>query len=268
MIKAFAKVNLRLEIEKKLDNGFHYLHMINSKIDLYDEIYIEPSLYNKVEFSIATLNNDKNNIVFNIIDYMQKTYNIKERINIYIRKNIPIGSGLGGGSADGAAVLHYFNTAYNLGLTIEELSMIGFKFGSDIPYCLHQKTSYVYGIGENIYELNIKPIKAILVCPNIHIDTKQAFESNKVYNNKISLDIAKNLVNDSISKLFKNDFLEQTIEKYDKIKEIYIYLKNNGIVNMSGTGPSMIFIPKENFNINELKCHLADCKIFNIYIKE
>ena len=240
--------------------------MINSKINLCDNIYINVSDVNKVRFSIEDLNDTNNNIVLNILEYIQNTYNIKERLDIYIEKNIPIGAGLGGGSADGACVLQYLNNKYNLKLDIKQLEKIGLMFGADIPYCLHNETSYVYGIGDNIINIEIKPFKALLICPNIYVNTKLMFLNNKIYGNKFTLNEAKKFATSDFSNLFKNDFLMQLLEN-DKFRYIYNTLNKYGIVGLSGSGPSMIFIPK-NKDINYFKKILKDCKIYEIYIKE
>ena len=268
MLHAYAKVNLRLEIEKKLDDGYHYLHMINSKVSLCDDISLEVSDKNIIEFSIKDLNNTKNNIVLKVLEYIQKEYNIKERLHIYIKKRIPIGAGLGGGSSDAACVLIELNKRYGLGLTMAELEKIGLMFGADIPYCLHNKTCYVYGKGEHIYELQIKPLTGYLICPHLFISTKDAFENNIIYGNKLSLEVAQKLVDGSINKLFKNDFLNQMLSKYPELNNIYEILNKFGNVTLSGTGPSLLFIPYESCELSTLKEQIKDCDIFDIYIKE
>ena len=118
MIKAYAKVNLRLKVVGKRPNGYHDLEMINISVDLSDSLSIKK---NKSGDIIIRSNNpllptDDNNIVHKVVKYIKETYQISDGFEIMIDKKIPIGAGLGGGSSDAAAMINWFNNEYRLNL--------------------------------------------------------------------------------------------------------------------------------------------------------
>ena len=111
MIKAYAKVNLKLKIVGKLDNGYHELDMINVKISLHDSIYIKESQTTKIEYSNYKISEEEDTIYKMVISLKKKFPQLPD-LKIYIKKRIPVGFGLGGMSSDAAAILNYLNDKY------------------------------------------------------------------------------------------------------------------------------------------------------------
>ena len=114
ILTAKAKINLRLKCLGKRNDGFHELEMINMKINLRDYIIVKKSSINKISYNTKILDPKKDTLVLKLAEKIQEIYNISEKIHIHIIKKIPIGAGLGGGSADAAAVLLYMNKKFNL----------------------------------------------------------------------------------------------------------------------------------------------------------
>ena len=269
LIKAPAKINLRLEVNSKLDNGYHELSMVNGKIDLYDLIDINKSNnnYNSVKFSIERLNQMSNNYCLDIVNYFSNNYQLGY-FDIYITKNIPDGAGLGGGSSDAAALINYFNNEYHLCLNDNELIQLGKTYGADIPYCLYNDICYVEGIGEKITSLGSYSINDIyIICPNIYVPTKDVFINNQKFTPKeSSLDITriKSYLNSKdYNNLLHNDLEESAFNLFPKLKEIKNIISKYGNVVMSGSGSTFILIPSNMTNIDELKNELVDVVIYH-----
>ena len=133
--KAYAKVNLFLNVLDKREDGYHSLEMLNVKIDLYDILTFK--IIDSEEAIIIKSNDlflsNQENIVIQVARYMMKRYDIKSGLEITIEKNIPFGAGLAGNSADSAAVIKGINKLFSLNLSLETMMEIAVNFGADIP---------------------------------------------------------------------------------------------------------------------------------------
>ena len=179
--KAYAKINLFLDVVDKRKDGYHNLQMINAKIDYFDEITIQKS---QITSGILIKSNDmflssQDNIILQCARYMQDQYNISHGIQINIDKKIPYGAGLGGNSSDAAAVIHGINELVNLNLTMETMQEIGQMFGADIPYCLMDDVAYVTSTGEQIMKIpnQLKNKHILVIHPKKHILTADVFRN-------------------------------------------------------------------------------------------
>ncbi|MCD7840537.1 MAG: 4-(cytidine 5'-diphospho)-2-C-methyl-D-erythritol kinase [Erysipelotrichaceae bacterium] len=199
-VRAYAKVNLALDVVSERDDGYHELEMIMAPITLHDLIYISRQSEGiTISANTYRVPTDKRNIMYQVVEIMKERYHITSGINIQIYKHIPTQAGLAGGSADGAAVLLAMNKMFHLNLSLETLASIGKEVGADIPFCVYEKMAFVGGIGEQLdfidhdfhcHLLLVKPKKGVSTqkCFNrvdlntaIHPDIrgmKQAIESN------------------------------------------------------------------------------------------
>lgn len=250
-LKAYAKINIYLKVLGK-ENDYHKLKMLNAKINLFDEIEINESSENELIFINSNLDPKKDNLVLKIVEYFKEHYKIKKNYKIEITKNIPVMSGLGGGSSDVAEVIKYLNTNNNLNLSIKELEKIGLLFGADIPYCLHNEPCIVEGIGEIVIPTDVikeyKEKDIIVVNPKIELSTKDVFET---------FDKLEMVKSDIV--LFKTNDLEEAAIKLNpeilKAKKYLIDNFNENIV-MSGSGSSFIILTdkdKSNYIYNKIK---------------
>lgn len=173
-IKAYAKVNLSLNVVGKRDDGFHELEMLNSKVSLCDFLYIKKAKNITVKSNI-NICDEKNNLVYKALNLFSKKYST-EGFDVYIKKNIPIGSGLGGGSSDAASSLIMANKIYKKKLTLQELFAIACEVGSDVPYCLMNQICLVKGKGELIERSALRFNGCFVLCLNdLSISTKDVF---------------------------------------------------------------------------------------------
>ena len=157
-IKAFAKINLYLDVVDKKEDGYHNLKMVMLPLELHDLIEIERSPYSMDSFVTCDhveLQETKYNLINITISKLRNIYRFKENFNVAVHKEIPISAGLGGGSSNAAAVLKAFNKILQLKIDDEKMLEIGKTIGADVPFCLYNKPAYVEGIGEKITPINV-----------------------------------------------------------------------------------------------------------------
>ena len=247
--KAYAKVNISLDIVGKREDGYHLLKMIMQKIDIYDEIIINRKKYGiTIECNKSFVPCDDRNLAYKAADLFMKTYNIKSGVHIKINKNIPVAAGLAGGSTDGAAVLRIMNKMFNVNASEEELMKLGLKLGADVPYCVKGGTALCEGIGEIVTPL--KPFKnhiMVLVKPPFGVSTKEVYKSfdiSKAIIHPNTEALINAMKRDNINYVASNmkNLLENVTLKRHKviinIKEDMIRLGSIGSM-MSGSGPTV-----------------------------
>ena len=180
-----AKLNLNLYVKEKLDNGYHLLNSDICFLDLYDEIIIKRSNLNKINVSNkSTFFFKEENILSKTLNYFNSEFKNQNKFNITLKKNIPIGAGLGGGSSDSATLLlglRYFyniNSSHSKKITLKKLKEIGLKIGSDVPACIMGRSLQLSGIGEKLKKISVeKNYKFLLIYPNKILSTKQVFNN-------------------------------------------------------------------------------------------
>ncbi len=153
IVKAHAKINLALNVEGKREDGYHELDMIMMPIELHDsiEITVLPPVYlSHVTCDDFSLESGKYNLATIAINRMKEYFSIQKSFRIHIHKCIPMSAGLGGGSANAAAVMLAINEACKLHATKEQLIEIGKSIGADVPFCLFNQPARARGIGEQL----------------------------------------------------------------------------------------------------------------------
>ena len=247
--KAYAKVNIALDVIGKREDGYHLLKMIMQAIDLYDEIIVEKIDKGiKINCNKPYVPTDERNLAYKAAKLFIDKFNINSGVSITIKKNIPVSAGLAGGSTDCAAVLKLMNSIFKTNLTDQELMDLGVKLGADVPYCIVGGTALCEGIGEKITK--IKPFKdkiLVLVKPSFGVSTKevyQDFDLSKVVFHPDVEGLIKNIEKDNLDYVAKNmkNLLENvTLLKYKEIISIKQAMIENGSIGsmMSGSGPTV-----------------------------
>lgn len=248
-IKAYAKINISLDIVGKREDGYHLLEMIMQSIDLYDEISIEKQ---KEDITITCDKQyvpvDERNLAYKAAKLFKEEYNITSGVSININKNIPVCAGLAGGSTDAAAVLKIMNKLFDINASEEKLMELGLKLGADVPYCISGGTAICKGIGEQVTKL--KPFKdkiLVLVKPPFGVSTKvvyQEFNLDKVRNHPNTDLLIKAIENDNLEEVCNNmkNLLENvTLRKHKILINIKEEMKRYGSIGtmMSGSGPTV-----------------------------
>ncbi|MBI4811284.1 MAG: 4-(cytidine 5'-diphospho)-2-C-methyl-D-erythritol kinase [Ignavibacteriales bacterium] len=184
-LKAYAKINLGLRILRKRDDGYHDIDTVFHRVDLYDEIYLEPSSTIKVFSNESNLPTDEGNLCIRAAQLLREYSGIEKGVNISLTKNIPIGAGLGGGSSDAAATLIGLTKFWEVDVSQIDLYKLALQLGSDVPYFLKFGTAHATGRGEilDYFDINI-PHWIVIVYPNIHISTAWAYQ--EIHNSQFS----------------------------------------------------------------------------------
>lgn len=248
-IKAYAKVNVSLDIVGKREDGYHILEMVMQAIDLYDEINIEKQSKDiTIKCNKPYVPTDERNLAYKAAKLFMEKYHIHSGVNINIKKNIPVCAGLAGGSTDGAAVLKLMNKLFEVNASDEELMELGLKLGADVPYCIKGGTALCKGIGEEVTKLNeFKDKILVLVKPPFGVSTKsvyQDFDLGKVRSHPNTEVLIKAIENDDlrmVSNNMKNLLENVTLRKHKVLINIKEEMKNTGAIGamMSGSGPTI-----------------------------
>ena len=174
--RAYAKINLCLDVVGKREDGYHDLKMIMIPINFYDVLEMEFAEETTLELNRDYLPiNDKNTII-KAIHIMQERYNIEEEFRCRLEKHIPTRAGLAGGSADAAAAIRMINRMCNLHLTKDEMIAAGKEVGADVPFCILNRPAFVEGIGEKITTFSCNPdFYLLLIKPRKGVSTAEAF---------------------------------------------------------------------------------------------
>ncbi len=245
-----AKVNLRLEVLRRRADGYHEIRTIVQRISLSDTLRI--SLREREGISIISdsprLPVDQGNLAYRAASSLLEEAKAKVGIELTIRKEIPISSGLGGGSSNAASTLMGLNRILRLNLSKERLMEIGARIGADIPFFIFEKTAVATGIGEKLQPLEIRPSSwFVLVNPGWEVSTKWAYEGLNFELTKRPFRIKlPPFFNDigQVARVLHNDLENVTIAAYPVIGGIKGELLSHGAEGslMTGSGPTVFGI--------------------------
>ena len=238
-----AKLNLFLKIINKRSDGYHNLQSIFQNISLYDEIYIKLRNDGKINFQNTAVP------ILKELDLGYKAAKIlladtKIGADIVIDKNIPVGSGLGGGSSDAATILMALNSLGSINFKKNKLMKLGLKLGADVPFFIFGKNAWVEGIGEKLSSVDI-PASTFFICtPDLSISTQSIFNSFELTKPTIPLKIATYFDTENYYSA-KNDLEGTVTRKHKEIADLLSWLKNFGFARMSGSGSSVFIKVKD-----------------------
>lgn len=255
MMKAYAKINLGLNIiDKDKKDSYHTVDMINLPIELHDRIEIEMLPYGfdtLITSDDRELPTDEKNIVYKVEKALREKYNYQQKFRIHIHKSIPVGAGLGGGSADGAAVLIGLNKLLKLKLSTAELCEIGMKIGSDIPFSIRNAPMRVQGKGNILTPVKMKKSYNILILsPKKGLSTKEVYIKYDEVGASPSSNIDgliealatdnEKLMHESLG----NQLEKAAIEIYPELVQIKQSMENEGLKPsmMTGSGSTLFYI--------------------------
>ena len=249
-MKAYAKINLGLDVVRRLENGYHEVRMVMQNIDLYDKVNIYRNRTGeiKVNTNLGFLPTGPDNLVYKAAALLKDEFNIKDGVTLDLYKFIPVAAGMAGGSTDAAAVLKGMNKMFELGLSEQELMVRGAKLGADIPYCIMGGTALAEGIGEVLTKLPDCPSCYVVIGkPPISVSTKYVYEHLVLDENTVHPDIdgiVDSINNGNIYGVADrlSNVLETVTETaYPIISKIKSRMMDMGALNsiMSGSGPTV-----------------------------
>ena len=238
-----AKINLGLHVLNKRTDGFHEIESCLYPIPLCDILEIIPADETKfLQTGIDLPNSNEKNICVKAYDLLAANYNIPP-VYIHLRKQIPIGAGLGGGSSDAAFVLKGLNELFSLNISRADLASFAAELGSDCPFFITSLPCLVSGRGEVISPSNIDLSGKFLVLinPNIHISTKEAYALINPQQPEGKLEEMLSGEQNKWKRSLVNDFQVPIAQKYPIISETIDFLYENGAyyAAMSGSGSTV-----------------------------
>ena len=234
-----AKINIGLNISSKRADGYHNLESIFYPIAWCDILEIMPSKQLCFDSSGLSIPG-QGNLCLKAYELMKIHYGIAP-VSMYLHKNIPIGSGLGGGSSDAAFTLMALNTIFELGLEKDELKKMAAQLGADCPFFIDNTPSLANGIGELLFpvDLDLSNYHLLIIKPDIFVSSAEAFSNIVPQTPSLSL---KEEIKMPIEKWkLKNDFEESIFTQYPVLMEIKKSLIQAGALytSMSGSGSSI-----------------------------
>lgn len=251
--KAYAKINLGLDVLGRRPDGYHEVKMIMQTVDICDDLTFEkreePGIGLQIEG--AELPADEDNLVYRAAALLMEKRQPQEGVSITLKKRIPIAAGMAGGSADAAAAMRGLNALFEMGYSTEELKEFGVTLGADIPYCIQGGTMLSEGIGEILTPLS-EPPACHLVIAKPAIDVSTAFVYGHLQADRLSFhpDIdgmaAALAAGDlkGITDRMGNVLETVTVKAYpviDRLKRIMCGLGAENAL-MSGSGPTVFGI--------------------------
>lgn len=175
--RAYAKINLCLNVRGRRDDGYHELEMIMVPIDFYDTLEMLPSEKTRLSNNRTYIPVNEKNTVIKAIQVLRERYGFTEHFDCRLQKHIPTRAGLAGGSADAAAAIRMINRMLNLGMSTQDMIDCARQVGADVPFCILSRPALVKGIGEVIVPFDCRPdFHILLVKPRRGVSTKEAFE--------------------------------------------------------------------------------------------
>lgn len=249
-IKAYAKINLGLDVIRKRNDGYHDVCMIMQSVELHDNLIIKKS--DKPDITIRSnsiyVPNDRRNLIYKAASLFLDVNAINSGLDITLNKRIPVSAGLAGGSSDAAATLKGLNCLFECNMTDKELMDLGVQIGADIPYCIMLGTALSEGIGEKLTALPSMPdCYILLVKPDVNVSTKYVYENLQLNDSIIHPNITamieaiKAADLDTLASRMDNLLQTVTIKMHPIIEDIKKEMIRLGALNsiMSGSGPTV-----------------------------
>ncbi|MGL5207406.1 MAG: 4-(cytidine 5'-diphospho)-2-C-methyl-D-erythritol kinase [Acidaminococcaceae bacterium] len=254
--KAFAKINLGLDIAGKRPDGYHEVNMVMQSIALADEIELLPAEQLSVVTDQKDIPDGPDNLAWKAAVLLAEKYGNKPNVQISIRKKIFAAAGLAGGSADAAAVLRGLNRLWRLGLSAEELEILAAELGSDVPFCIRGGTAAATGRGEILEPLADMPETwLVLAKPRVAVSTAWVYQNFRNEDVSARPDIKamkiaiRNSDKQGIIDCMGNVLESVTAKAFPEIEAIKEAMRANGaeISLMSGSGPTVFaFVESED----------------------
>ncbi|ACM60636.1 4-diphosphocytidyl-2-C-methyl-D-erythritol kinase [Caldicellulosiruptor bescii] len=272
-LKAYAKINLALDVLSKREDGYHEIRTIMQTVDLYDIINIEKIEEDNIIVTTSSENipTDNKNHAYIAASLLKERFGVKQGVRIHIEKNIPVSAGLAGGSTDAAAVLKGLNEIFELNLSEQQLMEIGREIGADVPFCLVGGTALCEGIGEKVIKLKSAPQMNILIAkPEVYVSTQAVYEAldlSKIKKRPNIEAMISAIEEGNVKEIAKNlcNVLEVvTVNQYPVINRVKDIMRNNNALGtvMTGSGPAVFGIFGNKYNA------LKAAERLKVFIKE
>ncbi len=251
--KAYAKINLGLDVVGKRDDGYHLVRMIMQTVDIYDTLVFKDNSTGKINLFSASdkIPLDGSNLICRVADLLKEKYGIEKGVDITLEKRIPVAAGMAGGSTDAAATFLALNELWELGLGRDKLCEMAVSLGADIPYCILGGTALSEGIGEVLTPISdIHECYLVIAKPAIDVSTGWVYkelDSREIAHHP-DIDGIRNCIEAGdlrgMCERIENVLEPVTVSKYPVIAGIETVLENSGAIRafMTGSGPTVFAV--------------------------
>ncbi|WP_163102914.1 4-(cytidine 5'-diphospho)-2-C-methyl-D-erythritol kinase [Peribacillus alkalitolerans] len=262
MEKAPAKINLALDVLYKRPDDYHEVEMVMTTVDLADRIELAEIAGKDIKIISHNryVPDDSRNLAYQAANLLKQRYNIPNGVAITIEKNIPVAAGLAGGSSDAAATLRGLNKLWKLGLSLDELAVLGAEIGSDVSFCVYGGTALAKGRGEIITHLPTPPsCWVVLAKPTIGVSTADVYKRLDLQNVQHPnvpkmIEAIKDHDFKSVCSHLGNVLENVTLSLYPEVHHIKEQMKKFGAdaVLMSGSGPTVFGLIEHDSRMNRV----------------
>jgi len=255
-----AKLNLLLRITGQRADGYHLLQTVFQFIDLCDWL-----TFHAVEDGRVSLKTvipgvpEAEDLTVRAAKLLQAETGCTQGVCIEVEKNLPMGGGLGGGSSDAATTLVVLNKLWELGLSREQLMVLGLRLGADVPVFVYGHAAWAEGVGEKLEAIEVPEQWVVVIKPECHVDTKEIFSAKDLTRDSKSIRIV-----DFIAGQHDNDCSRVVCERYPAVKNAMLALSEFSEARLTGTGACVF----AQFDSKEaaLRAYQALNKTWQIYI--
>ena len=251
--RAYAKINLALDVFNIREDGYHDINSIMIPINFYDELEISIASENSFNCNKSFIRFDEHNSIIKMINVVKQKYNINDNFYVNLNKVVPMQAGLGGGTSDAGSTLRILKKMYSLNLSKEDERRLCVAVGADVLFNYYNKPAVVSGIGDYVEPFVMKKeYNVLIVKPRSGVSTKDAYE-------KLDMNICDHpnidnlksalIKGEDIKGLLGNSLEQPALILNKEIEKIKNTLINNGATNvlMSGSGSS-VFAISENYD--------------------
>lgn len=239
-----AKLNLFLHINGRYDNGYHQLQSLFQLLDVGDEIGICANHSGQIELKTPIQGVAyEDNLIVKAAKALKVHAHGQAGCELYVRKKLPMGGGIGGGSSNAASVLMVLNQAWQCNLSLDALAEIGLALGADVPIFIHGNTAFAEGVGEVLVPVTIPTVWYLVATPPIHVSTRDIFTAIDLPRNTPKINFADYKFEET-----HNDCETLVAKMHKEVANLLQWLVNYAPSRMTGTGASVfaVFDAKEN----------------------
>ena len=265
-----CKINLGLYVTRRREDGYHDLETVFFPVNFHDSLEVVPAMETSLHLSgLKVGSNTQENLVWKAYEMLSARYPGKvPPLNIFLHKAIPMGAGLGGGSADGAFMLRLLNDFCNLGIDKPTLAAMALELGSDCPFFIYNTPQMATGRGEvmNPIAIDLAGYSLQLICPKVHVSTRDAFGMMTPREAPFDLRHLGTLPVERWKGSVSNDFEHTVFKVHPVLADIKQQLYDQGAIyaSMSGSGSTMFGI----FRKGQRAQITADVAFKDVYIEQ
>jgi 4-diphosphocytidyl-2-C-methyl-D-erythritol kinase len=267
MPRAFAKINIGLLVLPKRADGYHDLLTVFHRVNVFDEILFEPDSDIEVVSSSPEAPDGEQNICHRAAHLLREHLTVSDGVRIIVKKGIPAGAGLGGGSADAGCVLRELPRYWNKEVPKADLAAIALRLGSDVPYFLTPGTALGQGRGEILSYFSLRLPYTVLLCnPNIHVATGWAYQQVTPRSGHVDIDLRDYVIRGCtdprvLREHVVNDFERAVFASHPDIEKLKADMLNTGAAFslMSGSGSTVYGFYQQRADANHAADQFAAC---------